>query len=187
MLPPLNQINETPQEEAQDSGSVEGSAQDVGQDNLQGMGREPATPEEQAQYEKTIQNAMSTLHGENSDAIIDKLSEGQPEEAVAEVVASLIIKLYESAEQAGKPLEDSVMMFAGDEILNEVVNMGVISGAFGEISEDEGEDIQQEAMLLSMDKVGRYLEQQGRFDREALKQGMDDANNGKYDSMLQEG
>ena len=156
-----------------------------GQDPMMGEDGEQASPEEQDQYEKMITNAMSTLHGEQSDLILEKLAQdGDPEQAVGDVVVSLIVKLYESAEEAGQPLSDAVILNGGEEILNEVVNLGMIAGVWGDIDEDEGETIQQEAMLIVMDKFGRYLEQQGRFNPEELDQGVQSANSGAFDSKI---
>lgn len=143
---------------------------------------EPATPEEQAAYEKMIDNAMRTLHGPQSTTIVEKLAQGDPAEAIAEVTVGLIIKLFESAQQAGKPLPESVLMHGGEEILNEVINMGLVAGVF-DFDEEEGETIQQEAFFIALDKFGQYYEQVGEVNPDELNAGLQAAQAGAFDQQ----
>lgn len=143
---------------------------------------EQASPEEQAQYEKLMENALSFIHGEQSDQLVERLAQGEPEEAIADVAVSLVIKLYESAEQAGQKLMDSVLMAGGEDIVNEVINLGVVAGVY-DFEEAEGEAVQQEAWFIALDKFGRYINQTGQFDEQGLRQGAEEAMAGKYDNV----
>jgi len=146
---------------------------------------EPASPEEQAQYEKMINNAMKTIHGKQSDQLLERLAQGEPEEAIADVAVGLVIKLYESAEQSGSPLSEAVLMTGGEEIINEIINLGIVAGIY-DFDEAEGEEIQQEAWFIALDKFGRFINQTGKIDSQGLEQGAQEVMAGKYDHISTE-
>ena len=76
-------------------------------------------------------------------------------------------------------------MTAGEEILNEVINLGVVAGVY-DFDEAEGEEVQQEAWFLALDKFGRFINQTGQMDEAGLQQGAQEVMAGKYDHISTE-
>lgn len=88
------------------------------------------SPEEQAQYDAFVRNAMELIYAEGEEGadvhpeILRRLSTGnKPQEVVAQTTVWLVSILEKNAEQAGSPVEDDVLFHAGREVLEQLIEV----------------------------------------------------------------
>jgi hypothetical protein len=143
-------------------------------------------PEEQEQYDKFVANALMFIHGEQSDQLIEQLGQGEPDQALANVVVGVIIMLQESAVKAGKPLGKAVLFNGGEEIINELINTGITAGVIQPEDDEDAEGIQQDAFLMAVDMYGAYALEAGLTDQEEAAEEMRAGQAGEYDDILDE-
>ena len=143
------------------------------------------TPEEQDQYDKFVANSIMFIHGDKSDDILGQLAEGEPEQALADVLVGIVTMLQQSAAQAKKPISQEVIANGGEEILNELINFAIEAGVYN-MEEVEAEEVQQEAFLIAIDLYGQYAAEAGLIDMEETQQAAAEAESGKYDHLLKE-
>lgn len=109
------------------------------------------TKEETALHRQFVLNGMRLIHGpEMRDQVIERLSQGDPTDAVAEISMLALSKLEESAEAQGRPIDDTTELMAGNELVGEVIATGEAAGAF---------EMDEESRALAFNKViSRVLE-----------------------------
>lgn len=88
---------------------------------------EDVSPEEQGQYEQFVTRALQFIHGPKSrDAVIDHLN--QPDlsvpEAVGRTSAFVVMRVNELAKAGGAKLSPDVVFHAGQEIVEELMEVG---------------------------------------------------------------
>jgi len=132
--------------------------------------RPNVSPEEQAQYEEFVANAMEIIYprgeeGAVSPQVIEQLSAGDDRiEALAQTAVQLTIAVEDSAEKAGPQLDDSVVMHGGIAILEELAEIAEAAKVH-----DYSEDEMQGATYRAMDLYRELGEQSGKVDPDALK------------------
>lgn len=102
---------------------------------------------------------------QSRDQIIASLKTGNPLESVANTTVSIVQRLDEASRQAGDEVNDLVRIQGAHELLNQIADIGVASGAFNKLS--------QEQITTSFSvAVQNYIKteiQAGRIDPKALE------------------
>lgn len=129
------------------------------------------TPEEQAVYDKFMDNAFNIVYDEKAmpDFIKSIQGDGKPVEGLASATLTVLERLEESAEQAlGKPADRSMMMAVQEEITEDLANLSRVSGQH-EFSEQEIGNANNIAAL----NYGQNLQKAGKLnDQESLDEFM---------------
>tara|TARA_Y100000310_G_scaffold258548_1_gene266993 strand:- start:219 stop:713 length:495 start_codon:yes stop_codon:yes gene_type:complete len=129
-----------------------------------------ASPEEQAQYETVVDNALKAIYSEKGlpqilDRIKKSVEAGDPQEGIAAVAAMVVMRIEESAKQAGKPIADDVLFHAGVEIVEDLADLA---------SENQIHDFSQEeidgALYRSLDLYRETKGKKGQIDQGAADQ-----------------
>lgn len=152
-------------------------------------GEQPnVTPEEQAEYEQIVNNALEIIYPEGEEALSPQVKEGltgsdKPVLNLATTAVTIITGLVESAKQAGKALNQDVLFHAGAAILEELAEA---AEAF-KIHDYSEEDIER-ALYLAVDMYREGATQAGDINPDELKAGFEElkaANDrGELDQVL---
>ena len=133
--------------------------------------------EEQKQYDEFVTNGMKVLHDESGlDAVTQSLSgDGNPIEGLANTVVSIVIRLQDSAKQAGHEISGDVVMQGGAEIMEQAVELSEEAGIH-KFSEEDMESAMYMAMDLYRSSRGEQDGQQNNFTADLQElQGMEQA------------
>ena len=105
------------------------------------------SPEEQAQYEEFVDNAYKLLYGDDSmPAVLDRLKSSEdPIEAVANIAASTVMRLQDSASKAGTEISPDVLFHGGKEIVEDLADMASEAGIH-DFTEQEMEAVWYQAL-----------------------------------------
>lgn len=172
----------------------QGGPSDGDQDNEANV-----SPEEQAQYDQFVLNAMRIIFpeappemlggedidvtdqalGEPSPNIIESLSAGDnPMGALAQTTVQLIVSLDTSAQRQGTKLEDDALYSAGSNIMEVLASVAQIKGIH-DFTDDEMEQALYHALDLYKDGPGKgrvnQEEAKGEWDQFVADQGADPA------------
>lgn len=85
------------------------------------------SPEEQAQYDKFVGNAMELIYTEDGkvqDEVLARLSTGnKPMDVLAQTTVWLVMLVENSAEQSGQRIEDDVLFHAAKEVHEQLIEV----------------------------------------------------------------
>ena len=131
------------------------------------------SPEEQAQYDQFMQNAMEIIYPKGEDAQVSpNIMKGlsatpkTPLLALASTAVSLVAGLRDSAKRAQSPISDEVLFHAGADLVAELAEIAE-AAKIHEFSDDDVE----KAFYLALDMYRSEAEQSGNIDKEAATQG----------------
>jgi hypothetical protein len=146
---------------------------------------EPASPEEQAIYNRVVGMAMLAVY---DDKMVKKLAEmltsaPDPVPAIGEIAANIAMRIYTFAKEEGTDIPGDVMLHAGKEIV-EVI---------GELSEAAGAAVDEQQLEMAyfhaLDKFRVMAQQQGAYGEDAAQEDMEALRamqgNGMLDEMMQ--
>lgn len=105
-----------------------------------GQGEESnVTPEEQALYDKFIDNAMNVIYADATSAqIIETVRSAQsPVEGVAQAAVTIVDQLYQKAQQQNVPIPDEILTNAADEIIHMVAEVAEAGKAIASFTDDD--------------------------------------------------
>ncbi len=134
-------------------------------------GEQPnVSPAEQQVYEQFVNNAFSAIYDEKSlPSIIESLKgDGNPVEGLANTAVGVVVRVQDSAEQAGQALPPEVVFQAGAEILEDLADLAEKAGVH-DFTPEELEGATFQAMDL-------YRELKGGADGAALQGAKEDFN-----------
>lgn len=127
----------------------------------QGEGEQPnVTPEEQAAYDRFVDNGMQVIYSPQTfPKILDRMKQApEPVEGLAAVGVMVVTRLKQSAEKAGQQISPDVMYQGGVELLEDLAELAEKAGIHS-FTEDEIEgalyralDMFREANADSIDK-----------------------------------
>lgn len=133
------------------------------------LDEEAVSEEEQAQYEQFIVIAMQFVHGaESRDVVIDHLNDNQVSipEAVGRTAAFIVQRVSESAKAQGAELSPDVVFHAGQEIVEELFEVGATAGIFeielpaeGEEPSPEVQQMMEQAFAIGAHEYGKAFVQ----------------------------
>ncbi len=133
------------------------------------QGQPNVTPEEQGQYDNFMNNALTLVYDDKMfPQIIARIKAGpDPTEALAAITATTVMRLEDSAKQAGKPISPDVLYKGGVEILEDLAGTAEKAGAHT-FTKDELESATYQALDLYREMGSK----DGRLDKEAIQQDM---------------
>ena len=143
------------------------------------------SPEEQKQYDDFVGNGMSMLYAENGlPQIIEALKgDGDPVEGLANALVMLVMRLEDSAAEAGEEISGDVMYHGSVELLEQMIEIAEEAG----IHEFSAQD-QENALYLALDQYRITRQQQGKLPEETLRADMqqlvDAEQSGNLEEML---
>lgn len=122
---------------------------------------EQASPEEQAQYDRFVNNAFELIYDEATmPGVLQSLAgDGDPKLGLATTAASIVTHLKQSAEQSGAPLDEDVLYKAGIAILEELADLAGKAGIH-EFSEEEAEGALYQALDVYRELNAGEIDQQ---------------------------
>lgn len=153
-------------------GAQAGPAQPKGGDPTEAEDESNVTPEEQAEYDAFMQNALEVIYPRGEDAqvapnVLKGLSAtpDKPLLALATTTVSMVIALRDSAEKAGSPISDDVLFHAGADLVAELAEVAE-AAKIHEFSEEEIEN----AFYMALDLYRGEAEQSGKINRDEAAQ-----------------
>lgn len=125
------------------------------------------SPEEQAQYDQFVTNGMRLINDKKGLSKLLKSIEGagNPVEGLANTVASIVIRVEDSAKQKNVEMSPDVLMHGGTELLEQAAELAEAAGIH-EFSEQDLEN----ALNIAMDIYRTTRQQQGKLPTEQLSQ-----------------
>lgn len=140
------------------------------------------SPEEQTQYDEFVTNGMSLLHNEKGlSALLQSIQgDGNPVEGLANTVASVVIRVEDSAQQQGAEISGDVLMHGGTELLEQAAELAQEAGIH-----DFSDDDLESALYLAMDIYRTTRQQQGKLPTEQLGQDMQELQAAEQDGSLE--
>lgn len=165
----------------------------VAADEELGEGQEPASAEEQAQYDTAMKNILELIYEGDTvrPAVLNALKAGVAADdkggdtnfgekmAVATLAVSLVGTADDSARQAGQPLTDDVLREVGTDVIGELVEIGEAA----KILDFSQEDVDG-AWYIALDKYRDKAIADGRTDGDTLKAQFGEINQADADGTL---
>ena len=124
------------------------------------------TPEEQAQYDMFVKNAMEFVYTEDDKVLPDvmkRLATGKPVDALAQTAVWVVGMVESSAKANTKEIEDDVIFHGGREILEQLVEVAEAGGSH-DFTEKEIEAAWYQALDMYREAS---TPEGGRFDAQA--------------------
>lgn len=162
-------------------------------------GREPATPEEQAQYDAFVKEGMKLIYakGQVNPGIL-KLLDDDPQDLIAilgeevgqdfspviALAATATIVVLEVVRRADPKPEGEIIMHGGAEILEDLADLAGQPGPDGQPIHTYTEDDVNQAMIHAVNLYRITATQAGMLDEEALAQEFADILNAQEDGTL---
>lgn len=130
-------------------------------------GAKPASPEQQAEYNKFVGFGMRLLFSDkvSMDSIEMLQKAGNKIEGAAQVLASIVTRLYTSQVEQGQQPMPEVVLHGSWELLDNVIQLAMASGM-----EDFSEDDREGAFFMAADLLRANLAKAGMIDPEIVKQ-----------------
>lgn len=130
---------------------------------------EPASPEEQAIYDRVVKNALELIYPANEEGVAQSVMQSlsgsdNPVVNLAMTTASLVNGLVMSAQKAGQKIPGDVLLAAGAEVLEVLVEVAEAA----RIHEFSEEDMER-GWYLAVDMYREQAKAAGTLDEEALK------------------
>jgi|GEM_PF-6287152 len=158
-----------PQEQMSPPQGQQGVAPEAGYE-----GDPNVTPEEQAAYERFVDNGLKIIANEKmAPHILKRIQEAeQPAEGLAAASVNIIVRLEQSAQENGRQLDPAILLHGGQELLEAIANMATAFDVHA-FTEKEIES----ALYIAMDQYGTQAVANGTLNKDALSEDV---------SMLQE-
>jgi hypothetical protein len=120
----------------------------------------PATPEQQAQYNRFFAYSILMLYNEDFMPKVQELFQKTPTpiEAAARVGAAIATRIYTAALDKGAEIPTEVMLYAGQEVMGEIAEMARMAG----LANLSPEDVET-AYYMAADMVRHALEGAGKI------------------------
>lgn len=125
------------------------------------------SPEEQAMYDKFVDNGLSLIFDEKAaPQLLNRIkSAPNPVEGLAATTVMVVSRLRDSAENSGQQIEPAVLLHGGAELMENIAMLAKASGVH-EYSESEME----QATYAAMDQYGDQAVKSGKVDKQAVAQ-----------------
>jgi len=139
-----------------------------GEQTTDSSSEEPnVTPEEQAQYDKFVDNGLKVIFSPKSfEAIKQRFKAGidDPAGSLAEIVFSVVIKLQSSSEESGQQVTPDILLHGGAELLENLADAFEQAGIYT----FRPEEIEQ-ALYKAMDLYGDHANKAGKINPEVFQ------------------
>ncbi len=122
------------------------------------------SPELQKKFDMFIINGMEIIHDQKtSDGFLKRIGTNpEPTKAIAEILVDIVVRLTDSAQQAGQEIPPEIVLHGSNLLLGEIVGVLEASG-LETLSEEQKTGIWQIAVSLYLDqaiKSGKMTEQE---------------------------
>jgi hypothetical protein len=112
----------------------------------------PATAEENEQAQKIMSNIEDfVLDQEVQDALIQKMSQGEPADAIGNIAGQLIHMQVVVARGAGEDISRDILLAVAAEVINLLIEVGMESGLVQVQDEKQLEKLQGDALIAAVD------------------------------------
>lgn len=103
-----------------------------------------ATPEQQADYQKFVENGMELVYADKGlKALVTSMDgNGAPVDGLANTMAAVTMRLTDSAKKAGKPVSPLVALYGAGELLEQLAAFSEDSGGHS-YTDDELKQVAQ--------------------------------------------
>lgn len=130
-------------------------------------GAQPATPEQQAEYNKFVGFGMRLIFDEkvSMDAIETLMNAGNKVHGAAQVLASVVTRLYTSQVKQGQEPDPSIVLNGSWELLDNVIQLAMAAGM-----EDFSDDEREGAFYMAADLFRANLAKAGLLDENVVQQ-----------------
>jgi len=130
-----------------------------------------ASPEEQAQYEKFVSNALNVIYNDKAlPAYVETLKgDGDPKAGLAMATVQTIAMVAQSAEAAGLELSGDVVFHAGKEIFEDLADLSADAG-IKDYTKDQ--DALDGAYFMALDQFQSLMADNGRLDQSIFQADM---------------
>lgn len=152
------------------AGNMDGMDRAEGADD-EGAENPNVSPEEQAQYERFMDNAFKLIYhgGKVSPAVLESLgASGDPKMNLAHTAVNIVLHLQDSARKANKDVSPDVLFQGGKDVVEDLANLAGMAGIH-KFDQDELEGAWYQALDLYREAATR----RGLIDPDAIKQDFD--------------
>ena len=112
----------------------------------------PATPEENEQAQKMMSNIEGfVLDQEVQDALVQKMSQGEPADAIGNIAGQLIHMQVVVARGAGQDISRDILLAVAAEVINLLIEVGMEAGLVQIQDEKQLEKLQGDALIAAVD------------------------------------
>jgi sulfur transfer complex TusBCD TusB component (DsrH family) len=112
----------------------------------------PATSQENEQAQKMMSNIEEfVLDQEVQDALIQKMSQGEPADAIGNIAGQLIHMQVVVARGAGEDISRDILLAVAAEVINLLVEVGMQAGLVQIQDEKQLEKLQGDALISAVD------------------------------------
>jgi hypothetical protein len=131
-----------------------------------------ASPEEQAQYNEFVGQAMLLIYDEKMfPKIVELLNgAGDPKDGLARATSMVVGRMIDAAEKAGDKLSGDVILHGAKETFEQLAE---ISAKAGIMDYSQDQDAFEGAFFRAVDMLRTLLQQMGKLDEAAMKQDFD--------------
>jgi len=138
--------------------------------------------EEQKSYDEFVANGMSLMNDEKAlDVLLQSIQgDGNPIEGLANTVASIVMRVEDSAQQNGVEISGYVLMHGGMELLEQAADLAEQAG----VHEFSDTDLES-ALYLSMDIYRTARQGQGKLDQNKFVQDLEEVKAAEADGSLE--
>lgn len=124
------------------------------------------TPEKQAAYDQFVNNGYKMIYSDSGfPAVLGRLKDGDPVEALANTAMTVVFGLEQSASQKGAKIDGDVMLHGGAELLGDLANLSKEAGGHA-FSQEEVES----AFFQALDLYKLMKDGSGGLDPAPFKQ-----------------
>lgn len=125
------------------------------------------SPEEQAQYDDFVDKGLQLIYDDKAMPQVLQIlrGDGDPKEGLANAAVMIVMRLEDSARQAGKQLSQDVIYHGGVEILEDLANLSKESGIHSFTDQDR-----EGALYQALDIYRSMRQQQGTLHQEEIEQ-----------------
>lgn len=128
------------------------------------------SPEEQAQYDQFVGQAMNMMYDEKiTPTIVKSLSNAEsPAEGLGRTLAMIVMRVEDAAQDQGVSFSGDVMLHGAEELLEQLVEIGEAAGL-----KDYTPEEMESALYLGLDTYRATRQQQGRLPVDEISQDFD--------------
>lgn len=161
-------LNQAPQSNKPQPGMMlsDGADQGVAPEESADEEQPNVSPEDQAQYDQFVQNGMELMYGEQVMPALLKSIESteDPAEGLGNAVATLVMRLDDSASKAGQEISGDVKLHAAKELLEQMAELAEEAGIH-EYTEEEMES----AFYFALDVYRTTRQAEGKINPEEFQ------------------
>ena len=115
------------------------------------LNEQPATPEQQKDYESYVIGGMNLIHSEKTrDQILEQMNSEPGADGIARTLVMVMKQLDNQGQRVGLVLPEELKWQAGQELLTQLLEVAHASGAVEDLSPEFAEEVVVKAIDLYM-------------------------------------